>query len=162
MLIPSPTPILRFDDDGDRLMFHLLTHQRNEALGMDGLGRWKWLATFLSIFHLSLLSAIRIHRFKIDQRENGDLAFALHHVAPPPRSIVRPLHSMLLMLLLRFGFVLRCCIAMGQISAAAVAEAAANSDRSPDRPRLRLCTVVAMDEGAPTSIVRVPKSRAMT
>ena len=63
-------------------------------------------------------------------RENGDLVFALHLVAAPPRSIVRPLHSMLLMLLLRFGFVLRCCIAMGQISAAAVA--AANPDRSPE------------------------------
>ena len=60
-------------------------------------------------------------------RENGDFVFASDLVAAPPRSIVRPLHSMLL---LRFGFVLRCCIAMGQISAAAVA--AANPDRSPE------------------------------
>ena len=27
-------------------------------------------------------------------RENGDLVFALHLVAAPPRSIVRPLHSL--------------------------------------------------------------------
>ena len=80
-------------------------------------------------------------------RENGDFVFALHLAAAPPRSIVRPLHSMLLMLLLRFGFVLRCCIAMGQISAAAVAERRQTQIEAPNRPRAAAATLHCSGDG---------------
>ena len=127
MLIPSPAPILRFDDDGDRLMFHLLTHQRGIRDG------WPWAVDVVSNISLDFPSyaSIRTHRFMInhEKMETSSLhciLLLLRHV----RSFVRCTRSMLLMLLLRFGFVLRCCIAMGQISAAAVA--AANPDRSPE------------------------------
>ena len=80
-------PILRFDDD--RLMFHLLTHQRRLGRerrirdGMDGLGivdAWMWHQSLL-IFNISLLHFTfqeQIHRLPIDQSENGDLV--LHRI----------------------------------------------------------------------------------
>ena len=94
-------------------------------------------------------------------RENGDLVFALHLVAAPPRSIVRPLHSLdaadavapvrlCTPLLYRDG---------SNFSRGGGGGKPRSKPRTDRARRLRLCTVVAMDEGAAASILWVPKSR---